>query len=198
MRKVNFDNIEASEEGSYKQLPAGAYVCTIMEANDYEKREYVELLVDIIDGEYKDYFSDRFYADKPWAHRIIMSYKDTALGMLKGRLQTIAKCNPGFDAEAAWNGGALQKFTGKAVGVVFRQEEYLDKKTGDFKLGPARPDRMCAPDALTEPKNADPQPKMLKEDEKRRQLEEAGISTARAQAVTAAADDIYDDAIPFD
>lgn len=170
MRKVNFEQVEASVEGSYKQLPPGAYACAIMGAEDFESRQYVQVLVDIIDGEYANYFSDKFYRDRPWAHRIIMSYKETALGMLKGRLQAITACNPGFDAEAAWNGGNLDAFVGKAVGVVFRQEQYFDTKTGEFKLGFARPDRFCTLDEMGEPRNANPSPKMMKEDEKRRAL----------------------------
>lgn len=175
MRKINFDGVEASAEGSYRQLPPGAYACTILDVSDFEDRQYVQVLVDIIDGEYANYFSDRFYADKPWAHRMILSYRDTALGMLKGRLAAISECNPGFDAEAAWNGGNLGMFVGKAVGVAFRQEEYLDKKTGEFKLGSARPDRFCALDALDDPRNASPAPKMLKDDAKRRLSAEADV-----------------------
>lgn len=168
MRKIDFDNVEASVEGSYRQLPPGAYTCVIMGAEDVSDRQYVRMLVDIIDGEYKDYFSDKFYRDKPWAHQMVLSYKDTALGMLKGRLQTISECNPGFDSEAAWNGGNLAMFVGKAVGVVFRQEEYYDEKSGEFKMRPARPDRFCKLDELEEPKNAHPEPKMMKDEEKRR------------------------------
>ena len=93
MRSVNFNEVEATTEGStYQQLPAGAYVCSIMAMEDFADKEYVRMTVDIIQGEHANYFSDKFYADKPWSHSIVLSYKDKALGMLKGRLQTIAGC----------------------------------------------------------------------------------------------------------
>ena len=190
MRQVNFDAVEAATEGSYKQLPPGAYTCVITSMEDVPSKEYVEMLVDVAVGEHAHYFSDPFYAGKPWAHRIVLSYKDTALGFLKGRLGTITACNPGFDAEAAWNGGNLAMFSGKAVGVVFRQEEYLDKKTGEFRLGAARPDRLVKSEEMEDPRNADPAPKMLKEDEKARLLERNGMTPSGAV-------DVYSADVPF-
>lgn len=199
MRSVNFNEVEATTEGStYQQLPAGAYVCSIMAMEDFADKEYVRMTVDIIQGEHANYFSDKFYADKPWSHSIVLSYKDKALGMLKGRLQTIAGCNPGFDPEAAWNAGNLNMFVGKAVGVVFRAEEYLDKKTGEFKIGSPRPDRMCLLTDLMDPKNADPLPKTLKDDVKRQMLKDAGFSPVLDKSGGAAPQvDLYAEDVPF-
>ena len=200
MRSINFNDVEASTEGgSYQQLPAGAYVCAITAMEDVADREYVRMAIDIVQGEYANYFSDQFYADKPWSHSIVLSYKDPALPMLKGRLQTITQSNPGFDSEAAWNAGALHMFVGKAVGVVFRAEEYLDKKTGEFKIGSPRPDRLCLIADMADPKNADPMPKMLKDEAKRRMLKEAGFSPVidKAGAVSQGAPDLYAEDVPF-
>ena len=199
MRSINFNDVEASVEGSsYQQLPAGAYVCSITAMEDFADKQYVRMTLDIIQGEYANYFSGPFYANKPWSHSIVLSYKDNALGMLKGRLQTITGCNPGFDSESAWNGGVLQMFVGKAVGVVFRAEEYLDKRTGEFKVGSPRPDRLCLLTDLAEPKNADLLPKMLKEDEKRKMLKDAGLSpVVGGGSVASAGPDLYTEDVPF-
>ena len=199
MRSVNFNEVEATAEGStYQQLPAGAYVCSIIAMEDFADKKYVRMMVDIIQGEHANYFSDKFYADKPWSHSIVLSYKDKALGMLKGRLQTIAGCNPGFDPEAAWNAGNLNMFVGKAVGVVFRAEEYLDKKTGEFKIGSPRPDRMCLLTDLMDPKNADPLPKTLKDEAKRQMLKDAGFSPVLDKSGDAAPQvDLYAEDVPF-
>lgn len=199
MRSVNFNEVEATTEGStYQQLPAGAYVCSIMAMEDFADKEYVRMMVDIIQGEHANYFSDKFYNDKPWSHSIVLSYKDKALGMLKGRLQTIAGCNPGFDPEAAWNAGNLNMFVGKAIGVVFRAEEYLDKKTGEFKIGSPRPDRMCLLTDLMDPKNADPLPKTIKDDVKRQMLKDAGFSPVLDKSGAAGAQvDLYAEDVPF-
>lgn len=197
MRPINLDNIAEKAEGEYKRLAPGAYACTIMEVQDFPDKEYLRLLVEIIDGEYKDYFSDEFYRDKPFARSIIMSYKETALGMLKGRLKVISDCNPGFDAEAAINAGKEQLLVGKAVGVVFREEEYYSKKTGEFEMGSPRPDRLCRLDELDRDKNANPKPKMLSDAQKRKAMEQAGARPAGGGRVVSASD-IYDDDIPFD
>lgn len=199
MRKINFNEVEAAAEGSsYQQLPAGAYVCSITSMDDFADREYVRMTVDIIQGEHANYFSDKFYADKPWSNSIALSYTDKALGMLKGRLQAIAGCNPGFDPEAAWNAGNLAMFVGKVVGVVFRAEEYLDKKTGEFKLGSPRPDRMCLLTEMADPKNSDPLPKMLKDERKRQMLEDAGFSPVLGSAgATVPQIDVYAEDVPF-
>ena len=196
MRPINLNNIAEKAEGEFDRLKPGAYQCAIMEVEDFPEKEYLRVLVDIVAGEYKDYFSDDFYADKPFAHSIIMSYKDSALGMLKGRLHVITDCNPGFDAEAAFGAGKEQMLVGKAVGVVFREEEYYNKKEGEFQLGSARPDRHCRLTEMEEERNAKPKPKMLNESQKRAAMKRAGVRQAAGTVVSAS--DIYDDDIPFD
>lgn len=204
MRPINLNNIAEKAEGDFNRLKPGAYACAIMEVKDFPEKEYLRLLVDIVAGEHKDYFSDGFYADKPFAHSVIMSYKETALGMLKGRLHVISDCNPGFDAEAEINDGKEQMLVGKAVGVVFREEEYYNKKTGEFEMGSARPDRLCRLDEIDDPKNASPKPRTLNDSQKRAALARAGedpdewlrANRLGAQGVKSA--DVYDDDIPFD
>lgn len=196
MRPINLNNVVEKADGEFNRLKPGAYPCAIMSVEDVPDKEYLRVLVDIVAGEYKDYFSDDFYADKPFAHSIIMSYKESAQGMLKGRLHVISDCNPGFDAEAAINAGKEQMLVGKAVGVVFREEEYYNRKTGDFELGSARPDRLCRLTELEDERNANPKPKMLSEKRKREAMERAGVRVGGGAVVRAS--DVYDDDIPFD
>ena len=204
MRPINLNNVVEKEEGEFNRLKPGAYQCAIMSVEDVPDKEYLRVLVDIVAGEYKDYFSDDFYADKPFAHSLIFSYKDTALGMLKGRLHVISDCNPGFDAEAAFNAGKEQMLVGKAVGVVFREEEYYNRKTGEFEMGSARPDRLCRLDDIDDPKNASPKPRTLNDSQKRAALARAGedpdewLRAKRLGAQGVKSADVYDDDIPFD
>ena len=198
MKPINLNSIEEKNlgGGDFPQLKPGAYACKVTEVIDHADREYLDVLLDICVGEFEGYFSDKFYADKPWSHSIVLSYKDSALGMLKGRLQTITASNPGFDAEAAWNGGALNMFVGKVVCVVFRAEEYMDKKTGEFKLGSPRPDRLCLMADMADPKNSDPLPKMMKDDEKRQARLKAGLSPVIADSAAPTVD-LYAEEVPF-
>lgn len=124
MRHVNWNTVQASTEGEFKQLPAGPYVARITEATDNDQREYVEVVFDIAEGEHKGFYGDEWGQSHPYAHHFFMSYRDTALGMLKGRLQAIQESNPGFDAFAAWDAGRLDMFRNRLVGVNIQEEEY--------------------------------------------------------------------------
>lgn len=179
MRNVNWGSVDAKSEGEFARIEPGAYVGCIGSMEDFPSKEYVQMLFDIIEGPHKGYFSDGFYADKPWAHSMILSYKDTALGMLKGRFQTIEACNPGFDPFAAWDAGSLDMFAGRKVGLVFREEEYWDKKTEEFKLGSARCFRLCKLDEV--PTMSAPKPKMLDDAGKVAALVRAGFGQVEAQ-----------------
>lgn len=124
MRQVNWESVEESNDGGRVSLKPGGYVVKILTIEDNEAREYVHLTWDIAEGEHAGHYSDDWGKEHPFAHDLYLSYKDTALGMLKGRLSAITKSNPGFDAEAAWNGGQLTMFIGKLFGVNLREEEF--------------------------------------------------------------------------
>ena len=177
MRPLNLNNVTSSAEGgSYTSLKPGKYLCAITDAEDFESKEYVRVLLDIASGEFANFFSDDFYANKPWAHNMILSYKESALSMLKSRLETITKCNPGFDAVAALDAGKYQMLTGKAVGVVFRNEEYYDKTEDKFVVGSnPRPAFFCDLDEVGKWDGTEPKPGMLNERGYRSALTRAGI-----------------------
>lgn len=209
MRNIDWLNIEASGEGSFDRLEPGAYVGTITAMTDEESKQYVRMLFDIAEGKRKGFFADDFYKDKPWAHQMILSYRDKALPMLKGRMETINRCNPGFDAMAAFDAN-LSLFVGKRVGLVMREEEYFDKKTETFKMGSARCFRLCSIEDVASGKYANVKPKTLSAEERKAELKrlgyseydavkilmaQAGEQVAEAAAKTSA--EVYDD-IPFD
>lgn len=124
MRKLDWSNIQASSDGGFEALPAGAYVAKITDAIDNEPRQYVEVIFDIAEGPKAGYYSDEFGKSHPYTHHFFMSYKQTALGMLKGRLEAIQKSNPGFDPFAAWDAGRLDIFKNRLVGINLQEEEY--------------------------------------------------------------------------
>jgi hypothetical protein len=131
MRALNWDNIQASTDGGGTRLPAGPYVARIVNAVDNEPREYVEVVFDIAEGPHAGYYSDDWGKAHPYAHHFFMSYKESALGMLKGRLEAIAASNPGFDPFAAWDAGRLGIFVNRLVGINLQEEEY--ERDGEVK-----------------------------------------------------------------
>lgn len=177
MRQLNLNSIKAQTEGDFKNITPGAYACIITEVTDNDNKEYLDALFDIQVGEFEGYYSSDFYKDKPWAHRMILSYKENALSIFKGRMETITKCNTGFDAVAALDAGQYKMLEGRVVGIVFRKEEYFDKKTSEFKLGGARAFRFCTTKDIQEGKNANPKPKMLDHKGKIDALKRAGVAS---------------------
>ena len=127
VRSVNWNNIQSSSDGGFEPLPAGGYVAKILAMYDNEPKEYVEVVFDIAEGEHAGYYSDDFGKSHPYTHHYFMSYKDTALGMLKGRLEAIQKSNPGFDPFAAWDAGRLDMFVNRLVGINLQEEEYENR-----------------------------------------------------------------------
>lgn len=185
MQKINFNDVTEQSEGARTKLPAGNYVCSITKFEDCPDKEYARLYVDIAEGEFAGYFSDPFYADKPYAHSIVMSYKPQALGMLKSRLHAISDSNPGFDAEAAWNGNnPAGQFSGRRVGVQFHEEEYIGND-GEPRVN-TKPGKLFAVDKLEQ--QAKP---------RRKTKDGEWIDIPAAGAVSTAADDDEVYAIPF-
>lgn len=204
MRPINLSNVQETTEGEFKRIKPGAYPCTIMKVEDVPEKEYFWVVLDVCAGEYKDYFSDPYYDGKDYAHRMCFSYKEKAQGMLKGRLHVISDCNPGFDAEAAIEAGKEQMLVGKAVGVVFREEEYYNKNEGEFQMGTPRPSRLCKLDEMDREQNREPKPVMLSDQKKREALMRAGedpdewARNQKLQASGVSGADVYDGDIPFD
>ena len=136
MPKLNLDNIEAadvaSEPRGFVKLPAGGYVVKIVDVDPQPDREYVWLVFDIAEGEHAGYYADAFGISHPNSHRVLVSWKPTALPMLKGRLKLIEACNPGFDAVAAFEADKWELFNGRVFGLVAGEEEY-ESNTGEVR-----------------------------------------------------------------
>lgn len=124
MKSFNWDSITATSDGEFRRLAPGPYVAKIVRADDFPNREYVEVVFDIAEGKDAGFYSDDWGVGHPAAHHFFMSYKDKALGMLKGRLEAIGASNPGFDPFAAWDAGRIRMFEGRLVGINLQEEEY--------------------------------------------------------------------------
>lgn len=130
MRHVNWGNVSASSDGDFERLEPGPYVAKVVTMTDKPEKEYVELVYDIAEGPRAGFYSDDWGLQHPYAHHVFLSYKDTALGMLKGRLEAIQASNPGFDPFAAWDAGRLDMFYGRLLGINLQEEEYR-RRDGD-------------------------------------------------------------------
>lgn len=129
----NWDVIEPSSN-EFEKLPAGGYVCKIMQAQETISKKgkpMLVLLLDIAQGKYKGYFAKRYELSKKynpdtakWS-RSACSYHvhDTEddWSRFRAMLNIVIKCNPELNWE--WDEQILKN---KKVGVIFREREYIN------------------------------------------------------------------------
>ena len=135
MPYIDFSNVEETDMtsgGSFKKLPAGGYVAKIVDTEYIAERKRLWLVIDIAEGEYASYYADAWGIGHPGTHRLMVSYLDSAKGMLLWRLNRLTEWNPGFDAIAASNGDNWEAFIGKKIGLVVGEEEY-ESNTGEVR-----------------------------------------------------------------
>lgn len=152
MKKINLANVEEFKE--FESPKAGGYVCGIYNVEDVADKEYLKIFYDIVDGEFKNYYSKQVKEGR-WKAlpNFIASYKESALPFFKGTVTSIEKSNKGYTFD-----NDEQKFKGKKIGLVLFEQEYVgndgkvkislkvDKahsidtiKKGDFEV----PEREC-------------------------------------------------------
>lgn len=134
MRKPrNYDNAEAYTGG--KRLPAGGYICKIINVKEETSKSGNEMLVlafDISDGEFKDFYREGYEKntseDKKWRGNFYMMVPgedadrdDWKLRRFKTNIGKFEDSNSGYHFD--WE--HPDKLTGLFVGIVFGEEEYI-------------------------------------------------------------------------
>lgn len=139
MKAYNGFESKASNGGSYEQLPAGAYVAVIknVKIDGTEPDQTLILRVDITEGEYANYFTNRYRHDSEGAGRFPVKYKgDFRLRIpndqntkalypasdrrrFEDAIWRIEQSNPGY--RWSWDEKSL---IGKAVGINMQEGEY--------------------------------------------------------------------------
>lgn len=109
-----------NEAGELKNLPAGAYACRIIEVIDVPEKQYFDVYFDIVEGEFKGYFTTLQNNTGKNYGRITRSYKENALPFFKAFITAVEKSNPGYK----WNWDE-KSLNGKFCAVAFRDEEYM-------------------------------------------------------------------------
>jgi hypothetical protein len=124
MRKIdNFENVTENQGGEFEKLPAGGYVCMIKSVVNVPEKEYLKIEFDIIDGQYRGWYTNIFKRTGDWYGNFVRSYKESALGFFKGFITAIEQSNPGY--KWGWDEQTLVK---KKIGLVLAYEEYLNKR----------------------------------------------------------------------
>lgn len=191
--------------GGFNDIEPGAYKLVITSSSVVPDKQYVRFYWDVADGPFKG-----AYADSQYPPSDVMSWKESAAGMLKMKLHRLAQCNPrtlhpltGPDGEFEGlqefeedNWGA---FTGKYFAAVVRRRIYTagpNSKNPGADRTAIEVARWLTPE---EYKSGD-WPKKLLEDRDDRD-KTAAQAPAQQQPVQAPADfapaDVYDEDVPF-
>lgn len=127
-----FDSLAGVQEstGGFADIEPGAYKLVITKVEPHEAQQYARLFWDVADGPRKG-----AYANAGFPPSDVLSWKDTAYGMLKGKLHRIHQCNPRrlhalTDAEGRFaslqefEDDDWQAFVGCRFGAVVRRRLY--------------------------------------------------------------------------
>lgn len=156
------------------KLPVGAYEVKLLRAEEQNGKEddnscILCLLFDIAEGEYKDFYMQKFnadkkaYGDKAKFKGVLRlwypnggKYDDGNEKRIKTTLERIKESNSlKVDFSKEWDGAALK---GCKVGMVFREEEY---DYNGYQGMNAKPYQVITLDALRNGKFTIPNPKYL-------------------------------------
>lgn len=121
-----YKDADASTGSDFERLPAGGYVCTIKKVTNHTEgdKPYLEVVYDIREGKYADYYSDEWGKDNEWAHSNRHYYSEKSFGMFKGFLKAVDESNNTSFEEQAEYGLDEQRLVGKAIGYIIGEEEY--------------------------------------------------------------------------
>lgn len=134
MQMPNGWNEVQAVTGEFKNLPAGGYICKIVNAGlmiSKTGKEMLQLAIDVADGEYTDYFYNIFKGRKAnangkevkWPCVYYQLTQGDSMGRFKGLLQNIEESNQGYKWQ--WGDDCELSLKGKLVGGKFREEEYI-------------------------------------------------------------------------
>lgn len=130
MKQINWSEVEEAKVGDYKVLEPGGYVCQLLRVNDEPNKNRLYVEFDIVDGEFKDYYTELNAKYNKWNGKIFLYYTDKSMPFFKQFLTSVERSNDGFKANTFSDERTL---IGKYVGMLFGREFYNDKDSGEVK-----------------------------------------------------------------
>ena len=136
MRKLNWDEVTAASSGI---MQPGAYAIEITDVKDNEKYECLEVVYDVIEGEYAGRFKN-MTPDEDWKHQFRQAYSDKAMPFFKRFLDELEGDNPSFTI-ANWQVTSDPKaLIGLKLGMLFREYRYINQQgEAKWRLDADRP-----------------------------------------------------------
>lgn len=167
------DTVEGAHPGDFAKLPAGGYVCMItkvmIDKTSTGKFKLV-LTFDVAEGEYRGIFKNSQYP--PVLHQLIEDEKGGATKFFKGMLEDVQASNPEWKLPAG-KSVDIRPLLNKKVGVLFVEEEYLNKN-GEVKTA-VRPRNTLTVKQIREKNFTVPPIKKLPEELKNNNKEQGAV-----------------------
>lgn len=112
---------ETVQEETDRPVPGG-YIAGITQVEDNEQKEYLKIEWEFAEGLFQGNNTETYERAKFWPMAFIKSYKKKALGFFKRFKTAVEESNRGY----RFNNDP-QSLTGKYMGVVLAEEEYMAK-----------------------------------------------------------------------
>lgn len=141
-RPIDYNEAEIiPEQGGYKRLPKGGYVCKILGVEEHMSKAnnpYLMINLDICEGEYMGFFADDYTSqtgEKKWhfQYRLMVPTNKTkpyTLKLFKTFNYYLEESNPGWKFDFS---GDEKQYKGKLIGVLVNEVEY-ESKTGTRRM----------------------------------------------------------------
>ena len=188
--KKKWNEIEEST-GGFSDIEPGAYVLTVTGMEPHESQEYVRLYWDVADGPHKG-----AYAQSQYPPSDVLSWKESAYGMLKHKLHALAEANTGFQPTVAFESDDWNQFRGKRFYAVVRRRLYTagpNSKTPGADRTAIEIARWLKPDEY----ESGSWPKSLLEDRDQRDKSSQQSQVAQVPTGFGQVTGVYDEDVPF-
>ena len=132
MRIGTWTTVDAATVGGAGQLEAGGYVVMIQKVEDHPEDGYLDLIIDVAEGEHAFMYSGLPESDD-WRHTYRRYYEGGAAPFFKQFLEALEISNRGKFNIAEWERTCDERaFIGLELGVIFQKRLYT-KKSGANK-----------------------------------------------------------------
>lgn len=129
MKIGNWTLVDAANVGGGDYLEAGGYVMRIVRVVDHPNEEYIDVVVDVAEGEHAGIYAG-LPASDDWRHSYRRYYGDKAQAFFKQFLDALEVSNGGRFSIENWQQRCNeQEFVGLTLGVIL-QKQLFTKKQG--------------------------------------------------------------------
>lgn len=124
IKPSNYDSVNLGSQ----RLPAGGYICTIMDVKEDKSKSGKNMIIislDIAEGDYKDHYKKQFLAKNDKAARWGCIVYAVAEGEYIQNFVAFCKYSEeSNNFNIAWGSNFCNQFKGKKIGCVFGEEEF--------------------------------------------------------------------------